>query len=128
MRAALRARVRSLDRALRLPGALWVEPFYAREWALDELLGGWNAEAVEEYRQCQDALERSRTGRGYEPRAPRPAFTPRRTFEHHVTGRTINRDLNVTTANVPEFRPYVDPEVSRAIVAAIVEFVLDNLD
>lgn len=132
--AALRARVRSLDRALRLPGAVWVEPFGSREWALDELLGLFDEEATEEYRQCEAGLKEYHWERlthyddNTDSLALRPAFPARRTFTHHVTGRTINRDLNVTTANVPEFRPYVDPEVSQAILEAIVKFVLDNLD
>ena len=129
MRAALRARVRAFDRALRLPGAEWVEPWGSRDWTLDELLGGFDEQALEEFRQCEDGLDDNAWERRHHgATALRPAFPLRRTFTHHITGRTINRDLNVPTANVPEFRPYVDPEVSEAIVRAIMEYVLDNLD
>lgn len=37
-------------------------------------------------------------------------FPPRRTFKHHITGRTINRDLNIPGHLIPEYRPPRSPE------------------
>lgn len=126
--AALRARVRALDDALRLPGALWVEGFESRETALDDLRDIFNAEINEESRQCEEGLKDYRYERRYEgATALRPAFLPRRTAVWHTNERTVNLDLNVTTRNVPEFRPYVSPEEQLAATEAIVAYVLMNL-
>ncbi len=56
------------------------------------------------------AHPRAFAGRGPEVRLV-SIFPERRTFKHHITGRTINRDLNIPGHLIPEYRlPYFPDE------------------
>ncbi len=51
-------------------------------------------------------------------------FPERRTFKHHITGRTINRDLNIPGHLIPEYRlPYFPDEHANRL-AQVVELCM----
>lgn len=47
-----------------------------------------------------------------------------RIFYHHITGRPIIRELNIPTADIPEYRLPPDPKAEALWLAALVEMVL----